>query len=404
MTTFLIAAALLLAVSLALLSRPWWRRPGADSASRRDLNTTIYRDQLRELDRDRANDQLAEADHQTARAEIQRRLLDDAAQDDTPLVAAAHPKRTLVALLVALPLLAAGIYFWLGSPAAMDQMQRRDFSPQDIEQMVSGLAAKLENEPDNLQGWAMLARSYKSMRRPAEAERAYEKAYALVEQDPQLLADYADLLASKTGDLAGRPEQLIAKALALDPDHLQSLWLAGTAAFNRADYATAVQHWQRAQRQLPPESEDARMLASIVEEAKQKQGTRKGGSRVVSAPAAASVAAPAIRGRVELAAALKAQAAPSDTVFIAAKEAGGPPMPLAAKRVSVADLPMDFSLDDSDALMPSRPLSSAKSILIEARVSKSGDAKSMPGDLKGSVGPVKPGAKGLRLTIDKVVQ
>jgi len=400
MTTFLIAAALLLAVSLALLARPWWRRAGTSGASRRDLNTTIYRDQLRELDRDLANGQLAEADHQTARAEIQRRLLEDAAQDDTPLVATAHPRRTLIALLVALPLLGAGLYAVLGSPAALDQAQRRDFSQQDIDKMVSGLAAKLENEPDNLQGWAMLARSYKSMRRTAEAERAYEKAFALVEQDPQLLADYADLLASKTGDLAGRPEQLIAKALALDPDHLQSLWLAGTAAFNRADYATAVRHWQRAQRQLPPESEDARMLASIVEEAKLKMGTGKK-SPVAAAPAAA---APAIRGRVELSAALKAQAAPTDTVFIAAKEAGGPPMPLAAKRVRVADLPMDFSLDDGDALMPSRPLSSAKSILIEARVSKSGDAKAMPGDLKGSVGPIKPGAKGLRLTIDKVVQ
>jgi cytochrome c-type biogenesis protein CcmH len=400
MTTFLIAAALLLAVSLALLTRPWWRRAGANGASRRDLNTTIYRDQLLELDRDRASGQLAEADHQTARAEIQRRLLEDAAQDDTQLVAPAHSMRTLVALLLALPLLAAGIYFWLGNPAALNQMQRGDFSQQDIDKMVAGLAAKLENEPDNLQGWAMLARSYKTMRRPAEAERAYEKAFALVEQDPQLLADYADLLASKTGDLSGRPEQLIAKALTLDPDHLQSLWLAGTAAFNRADYAKAVQHWQRAQRQLPPESEDARMLAGIVEEAQQKMGSGKK-SPVTATPAAT---APAIRGRVELAAAMKAFATPSDTVFIVAREAGGGPMPLAAKRARVADLPMDFSLDDSDALMPSRPLSSAKAVQIEARVSKSGDAKSMPGDLSGSVGPVKPGAKSLRLVINKVVQ
>jgi cytochrome c-type biogenesis protein CcmH len=401
MSTFLIAAAALLAVCLALLARPWWRRAAPDRASRRDLNTTIYRDQLLELDRDRASGQLAEADHQTARAEIQRRLLEDAAQDDTQLVAPAHSRRTLVALLVALPLLGAGLYTWLGNPAAINQAARGDFSQRDIEKMVAGLAAKLESEPDNLQGWAMLARSYKTMRRTAEAERAYEKAMPLVEQDPQLLADYADLLASKTGDLAGRPEELIAKALKLDPDNLQSLWLAGTAAFNRADYAKAVQHWQRAQRQLPPESEDARMLANIVEEAKQKMGTRKGASPVATKPAAV---APGIRGRVELAAALKAQAAPSDTVFIAAKEAGGPPMPLAAKRVRVADLPMDFSLDDADSLMPNRPLSSAKSIQIEARVSKSGDAISRPGDLKGSIGPVKPGAKGLRLTIDKVVQ
>jgi cytochrome c-type biogenesis protein CcmH len=403
MTAFLIAAALLVAASLFLLARPWWQRQSADAASRRQLNATIYRDQLVELERDRASGQLAEADYQTARAEIQRRLLEDAAQDDTQLVAPAHPKRTLIALLVALPLLGAGGYAWLGNPAALDQMQRRDFSQQDIDKMVAGLAAKLENEPDNLQGWAMLARSYKAMRRPAEAERAYEKAWPLVEQDPQLLADYADLLASKTGDLSGRPEQLINKALSLDPDHMQSLWLAGTAAFNRADYATAVKHWQRAQRQLPPDSEDAQMLANIVAEAQQKMGGRKL-APVAQTAQAASAAAPGIRGRVELAAALKAQAAPSDAVFIAAKEAGGPPMPLAAKRVRVSDLPMDFSLDDADSLMPSRPLSSVKSVQIEARISKSGNAMSQPGDLKGSVGPVKPGTKGLKLVIDKVVQ
>jgi cytochrome c-type biogenesis protein CcmH len=394
MTNFLIAAALVLAASLTLLARPWWRRAGSGRTSRRDLNKSIYRDQLAELDRDRASSELAEADYQEARTEIQRRLIEDAALEDAQLVAPGHPKLTLVALLLALPLLGAGLYAWLGNPAALDQLQRRDFSQQDIDKMVAGLAAKLESEPDNLQGWAMLARSYKAMRRPAEAERAYEKAFALVEQDPQLLADYADLLASKTGDLAGRPEELIARALKLDPDHLQSLWLAGTAAFNRADYAKAVEHWQRAQRQLPPESEDAQMLAGIIGEAKQKMGTGK---------AAAAGAAPAIRGRVDIAPALKMQAAPTDTVFIVAREAGGPPMPLAAKRAQVRDLPMEFRLDDGDALMPSRPLSSAKSIEIEARVSKSGDAKAMPGDLSGAVGPVKLGAKGLRLTIDKAI-
>lgn len=397
MTTFLIAAALVLAASLLLLSRPWWRSTRTGITSRQTLNAAIYSDQLTELERDRANGQLGDADYQEARTEIQRRLLDDVAQEDSRLVAPIHPKRTLIALSVLLPLLAVGLYAKLGNPSAMDQTQRRDISEQDVNDMVAKLAAKVESEPDNLQGWVMLARSYKAVRRPVEAERAYEKGFALVEQDPQLLADYADLLASKTGDLSGRPEQLIAKALALDPNHLLSLWLAGTAAFNRNDYAKAIEHWERAQGQMAPNSEDAQMLANIIAEAKQKMGKGK-------APVAAAAVAPAIRGRVELAAALKAQATPTDTVFIVAREAGGPPMPLAAKRVLVSDLPMDFSLGDSDALMPSRPLSSAKSIQIEARISKSGQAKSMPGDLTGSVGPVKLGAKNLRISIDKVVQ
>jgi cytochrome c-type biogenesis protein CcmH len=396
MTSFLIAAALVLAVSLALLARPWWRRQRADTESRRALNTAIYRDQLAEIGRDRAAGQLSEADFQEARGELQRRLLDDAAEADAPLAAPAHPKRTLIALLVGLPLAAVGLYALLGNPAALNQMARGDFSQADVNKMVAGLAEKLEKEPDNLQGWAMLARSYKAMHRTDDAERAFEKAFAFVEKDPQLLADYADLLASKTGNLVGRPEQLVAKALALDPDHLESLWLAGTAAFNRDDYAKAIEHWQRALRQIPPESEDAQMLNNIIAEATQKMGAGKGKDKVSTGAS--------LRGRIELAAALKAQAAPSDTVFIVARAVGGGPMPLAAKRLRVADLPMDFTLDDSDALAPERNISSAKSVQVEARVSKSGDAKSQPGDLSGTTGPIKPGAKGLRITINTVVQ
>jgi cytochrome c-type biogenesis protein CcmH len=403
MTFFLIAAALLLAASLALLSRPWWRRGCADATSRRALNATIYRDQLGELDRDRDAGQLGETDYQEARGEIQRRLLDDAAEADAPLAVPSHRLRTLIAIVVAFPLLAAGLYTWLGSPAALDQMARRDFTRQDIENMVAGLAARLEKEPGNLQGWVMLARSYKAMRRYDEAEQAFEKAGPLVEQDPQLLADYADLLATKSGgNLAGRPEQMIAKSLALDPDNLQTLWLAGTAAFNHRDFGTAIQHWQRGLRQLAPDSEDAQMLNSIIAEAKQQMG--RGRATVNAGPVVAPAAASDIGGRIELATTVKALAAPSDTVFVLARAAGGSPMPLAAKRLRVADLPINFSLGDSDAVMPTQTISSATSIIVEARVSKSGDAKSKPGDLTGSVAQVKPGDKNLRVTIDKVVE
>lgn len=392
MTTFLIAAALLLATTLALLLRPWWRRGRGAAGSRQALNATIYRDQLAELGRDRSSGQLGEADYLEARGEMQRRLLEDTAEADGAVAADPRSRLTLAALLVVVPLAAAGLYTWLGSPAALDRMARKDFSKADIEQMVGGLAARLEQEPDNLQGWVMLARSYKAMRRFDEAERAYEKGISLVQQDPQLLADYADLLGTKAGgNLDGRPEQLIAQALLLDPNHMQSLWLAGTAAFTRKDFAKAAGYWERAQRQLEPGSEDAQMLASIIAEARQKQGIGK------------SAAVGAISGKVELAAAVQAQASPSDTVFVLARDASSP-MPLAVRRARVADLPLEFRLDDTDALTPERALSSAKSVSVEARVSKSGNATPQPGDLRGQLGAVKPGAKGLRLRIDTVVQ
>jgi cytochrome c-type biogenesis protein CcmH len=396
MIAFVIAAVLLATVALALLSRPWWRRHHAAEHSRRALNAAIYRDELAELESDRASGQLGEADYEHARAELQRRLLEDAGEGDAQ--ATARSSRTaLFGLIAALPLAAVGLYLWLGNPGALTQTapQNPPLTAADVDRMVATLAAKLEKEPDNLQGWAMLARSYKVLRRTDEAARAFEKAWPVVQQDPQLLADYADLLASNAGgNLDGRPEQLIDMALKLDPNHLQSLWLAGTAAYNHNDFGKAADLWQRALAQLPPESEDAKMLASVIGEARSKQGVGK-------APAAA--AATAVSGRVELAANLKGQASPDDTLFILARGDDGP-MPLAVLRARVADLPMDFRLDDSNAVMPTRTLSSAKSVRIEARVSKAGDALSKPGDLSGSTGPVKPGAKNLRIRIDKVVQ
>lgn len=394
MIPFLIAAALLVTATLALLARPWWHRARTGAASRRTLNAAIYRDELADLERDRASGQLNEADYEQARGELQRRLLEDATEPDAPLAPMAHGRRTLVGLIIALPLAAAGLYTWLGSPVALDPPAQAQggMTPEDINRMVSSLAAKLEQEPDNLEGWAMLARSYKVMRRPAEAIRAFEKAGSFIEQNPELLADFADLLATRAGgSLEGRPEQLVAMALKLDPNHMLALWLAGTAAFNRQNYGEAAGHWQTALNQLPPDSDDARMLTNIIAEARDKQGAKK-----TSAPTAVS-------GRVELAANLKAQAAPSDTVFILARGSDGP-MPLAVVRARVADLPMDFRLDDSNALAPTRTISSAKSVRIEARVAKSGAAETKPGDLAGSVGPVKPGAKGLKIKIDTVVQ
>ena len=310
MTTFLLVAVLLTAATLALLLRPWWRRRPVAAASRQALNTAIYRDQLAELDKDRAAGELTEADYQEARAELQRRLLEDTAEADTT-PAAPPSARSLAAVLVLLPLLALGAYAWLGNPAGLDATVRQDFTADDIEKMVAGLAERLEQEPENYPGWVMLARSYKAMRRYDPAVQAYEKAMPLVQQEPQLLADFADLLAMQAGGkLEGRPEQLIGQALTLDPKHMQSLWLAGTAAFNRKDFGQAAAYWQRGLDQLDPASEDAKMLVGIIAEAKQKQGIAK------------QAAATAVSGRVELAAAVKDQAAAGDTVFVLAKEDG----------------------------------------------------------------------------------
>jgi cytochrome c-type biogenesis protein CcmH len=194
-----------------------------------------------------------------------------------------------------------------------------------------------------------------------------------------------------SSDLEGKPEQVIAQALKLDPNDLQSLWLAGTAAFNRKDFPAALKHWEQALKQIPPESEDAQMLSGIVAEARQKMGTQK------------SAVTTAIAGRVDIAAAHRNKVVPTDTIFILARVADSP-MPLAVKRMRAGDLPAEFRLDDTDAIPGGAALSGAKSVIVEARVSKSGDARQKPGDLLGSVAQVKPGARNLKVTIDKVIE
>lgn len=276
MTLFLVAAALAVVLTLFLLLRPFLWKPRVSTTTHQQLNAAIYRDQFAELERDRAEGALGEEDYQLAYAELQRRMLEDSRQDDTVAAAAPAPKKTMLALALLVPLTALLLYALLGNPAGLNPpAPERRFSVDEIERMVAGLAAKLENEPDNFKGWAMLARSYKAMGRLEEAEKAYGRAMKLVETDAQLLADYAEVLALNAGGkLDGKPMQYVAKALKLDPDAPQALVLAGTAAFERKDFAKAADYWDRLLKQLPPESEDARSLGESIAEARKRAAAK----------------------------------------------------------------------------------------------------------------------------------
>jgi cytochrome c-type biogenesis protein CcmH len=404
MTGFIVAAALAVVLVLVLLLRPFlWKTAGAANASHRQLNAAIYRDQFVELERDRAEGTLGEDDYAQARAELQRRVLEDGADEE---VAATPdtPKKTVIAIVLAIPLAAVGLYLLLGNPGGVvGQAPQQRVSQQDIDKMVAGLAEKLEKEPGNLKGWAMLARSYKALGRPIEAEKAYERAGAFVEGDAQLLADYADVVASNAnGNFAGKPAQLIEKALKLDPDNSMALWLAGTAAFRGGDYDDAIRVWEKLTKQLPPESDDAHMLQGAIDEARAKGGKSAPAGKTRSSPAAAVPAGGAsVSGSIELVPALKGKAAPDDTVMIIARRPGER-MPLAVLKARAAELPMKFKLDDSLSMSPQARISTASEVNVEARISKSGMAMPEPGDLISSVQTVKVGATGIKLRVDQV--
>ncbi|MCS7101846.1 MAG: c-type cytochrome biogenesis protein CcmI, partial [Burkholderiaceae bacterium] len=312
--------------------------------------------------------------------------------------------RTLAAALgAALPVAAVALYLLLGEPAALDPQARATAAhpaqptPQDIEAMVARLAQRLQDEPENLEGWAMLARSYFLLQRYEEAVRAYEHLAQRLPNEPGVLADYADALAMRAGRrLSGRPLELVRQALAIDPNHPKALAMAGSEAFDRKDYAAAVQYWERLRAVLPADSEFARTVEASIAEARAAGGLAPAAPQ--KAPAAASV-----QGTVRLAPALQDKVAPTDTVFVFARAADGTRAPLAILKLQVKDLPAPFSLDDTLAMTPQRALSRFDTVTVLARVSKSGRAEAASGDLEGSVTAVKVGARDVVVTIDRVL-
>lgn len=412
MTAFWISSGLLTLLVLAVLCWPLLRRHGGAGASRKAINTAIYRDQLAELERDLASGVLSQADYGSARDELERRVLEDVAAAEVADAAPLTPRRlprTALALAVTLPLAAAVLYVVLGTPAALDPAARegQQASAAEIEKMVDALAAKLEKDPGNLEGWAMLGRSYMVTGRFADAAKAFDKAGAAMEASSEMMLQVAELSAElNQGRVEGRGRDLLQRVLKDEPQNPQALVLAGTDAFFRSNFADAVRHWEAVLAMLPPGSPDAQNLAAGIEKAKSQLGAGKASASPNTSPKAGTEAAAGktVSGRVDLAPALKAKAAPDDVVFIFARAAEGPRMPLAVVRTRVADLPREFTLDDSMALSPEFKLSSAGSLRIEARVSRSGDATAKPGDLRGESGPVQPGARKLSIVIDKVVE
>jgi cytochrome c-type biogenesis protein CcmH len=332
--------------------------------------------------------------------------------------------RLIGGLAVAVLAVAALGYWQTGSPSLLrsgpDPAQAGAADPHaaaasgasamaQITAMVDNLAERMKQHPDDAEGWTMLARSYTVLGRFPEALPAYRRAVELLPNNATLLADYADAIAATKGS-ANNPESeaLVAQALRVEPNHVKALALAGTAAYDRGDFALAVAHWQKIVDQLPPGSDLAQKVQASIAEAREHAG---GAAVAQAAPPATrdSVATGSaavtgkVSGTVTLAPALRAQASPGDTVFVFARPAAGGRMPLAVHRAKVADLPLTFTLDDSMAMAPGMTISSVKQLTVSARISKSGNALPQPGDLAGESAAVAPGTSGIAVEIGSVV-
>jgi cytochrome c-type biogenesis protein CcmH len=412
MIWFGLLAALFIAGALAFVLPPLLRRShGGSQVSRSAVNVHVYRDQLRELENDLAAGTLSQDRYDEARREIERQLLEDTG-DEEAMPASAPRRGRLTAAIVgaAVPLVAIGLYFAVGNPDSLvpervaGAGEPHGVTQQQVEAMVEQLAARMRANPSDPEGWRILARSYAVLGRFKESVEAYANAAARIPNDAQLLADYADALGMAQGrTLEGEPEKLIARALAIDPANTKALALAGTAAFNRKDYARAIEYWQRMLAVLPPDAETVQAVRSNIAEARALAGGALAASPAAPAPVPA-VAGGRVSGVVKLAPGLAGKIAPTDTVFVFARAAEGPRMPLAILRRQARDLPIEFALDDSMAMTPAMKLSSFPRVVIGARVSKSANATPQPGDLQGLSAPIQVGANGVSVVIDSEVR
>ncbi len=360
--------------------------------------------------------------------------------------AAQRPSRRMLALLgTAVLVVAVGGYALTGSPSLLSASSAPGAAPgqaagaaphavsaAQIEEMTERLAARLKEQPQDAQGWAMLGRSYSVLGRNDEAVKAYRTAVEQQGDDAMLLADFADALAMQNNRvLAGEPMKWVRRALEIDPKNVKALALAGTDAFDRKDFAGAVKLWEKLLEYGPSDAGFADQVKSSIAEARERGGLGPSAQLPPSSPAqpaaatapranatqapagqGANAALPAqatqpaqatlaatVSGTVSLSAALAAKAGPDDTVFIFARPADGSRMPLAVLRKRVRDLPVRFTLDDSMAMSPAAKISGSPRVIVAARISKSGEAMSSPGDLVGQVGPVALGSTGLALEI-----
>jgi len=375
MTLFIALALLLTVLILVPVLLPLLRPRVVRSAEREALNVVLFQERRDELAQELAEDAISAEQYEAARLELERDLLLNAGAEEQ---GAQRPTRGLAVIVgIGVPLLAVLLYLQLGAPDFVDPpaaAQHQADSEMDMAALTQQLAKRLEQNPGDVQGWMLLGRSLVMQERYQEAAETYQRALERAGEHPDLLIDYAEMLALQQGSMRGKARELIERALRLDPDAQGALWLAGIAAFEEADYTAAISHWQNLQKQLPQEGESAALLRDNLNEARARLGE----------PQPLAEASAMLRLHITLDPALAAQAQPDQVLFIMARPPEGG-MPVAALRRQVRDLPLKIVLDDSAALGAGRALGDFKRVEVVARISRSGNAAAASGDLEGSV-------------------
>lgn len=397
MILFWLTAALMIAIALALILPPLLRARPASGPDRRRLDAALHYARIEELDADYAGGALDEAAYRQARLELERAGLQALERDQqVPRATAGASPTTAVVLALLVPTVSFGLYLTLGQPEAiLGARPAGDGAtadmPHSVTEMVARLEARLREQPNDAVGWRMLGRSYAVMNELEKSRAAFATALKLQNDDVGVLLEYAEVLIRlDREDLYAETRAILDAARRSAPDEPRVLWLSGIAAYQAGDFARAVDLLEQFQSRVPLQGEPARIVADLLAQARAGGGPAPP-SAAGAAPAPAVKPAPSGPGldvRVSLQPELADRAGPADTVFIFARAAQGPRMPLAVVRVPVAKLPTTVRLDDSLAMTPALRLSNFSRVVVGARISKSGSAQPSSGDLQGASEPI----------------
>ncbi|QHF49669.1 MULTISPECIES: c-type cytochrome biogenesis protein CcmI [Pseudomonas] len=396
MIDFWLAAGLLLLVALSFLLIPVLRERRAQrEEDRTALNVALYQERVAELQSQQAEGVLDAAQMDSGRAEAARELLADTEGVAAPRVSRlGKPLPLLAAVLV--PVLGLGLYMHFGAADKVELTREFAQAPQSMEEMTQRLERAVAAQPDSAEGLYFLGRTYMAQERPADAAKMFERAANLAGRQPELLGQWAQAQYFADGKKwSAKIQALTDEALKADPKEVTSLGLLGIAAFEGERYQEAINYWNRLLAQLPPEDSSRAALQGGIKRAAER--LESSGGKVAQAPVAAKAAL--LKVSVDLASELRSKVQPGDSVFIFARATSGPPAPLAAKRLTVADLPVTVELGDADAMMPQLKLSNFPEVQLVARISRAGQPTA--GEWVGRSGPLASSTTALqKLTID----
>jgi len=403
---FWILAVLLLLLVLLVLAWPLLRPVrGQQAGDDYSLNISVYKDQLQELAAQQEDGLLTEEQAEQVRHDIERSLLQEIPEEQAAMPPPGPARRWPAALVaVLLTAVSLSLYMYLGSP---DAATGHGATPASVDEMVHRLEQRLQTNPDDVDGWLMLARSYEVLRRFNDAVNVMQRLYQQLGDEPVIMIRYAHALAMANGGrFDGKAEALIKRALGIEPENPSALWFAGVAANQRGDYQAAINYWQKLVPQLGGEQEALQRVQQLINDA---QVSLQGSGAAPAPKAAAAKQATAEGGKsikvhVSLAKSLQGKVDPRSTLFIFARAPTGLPMPLAVVRRHAGDLPLDIVLDDSLAMSPQHMLSDQDKVDLVARISRSGNVRGESGDVQGELqGVAVGGKKTISLVIDSKI-